>query len=375
MRNTFVVAMQVALRPYLERTYRQRLSFVDDDQLRLRALQLEWLYHDTAIIDWYNLTCAMHTGEWRRHVCRSPRLVQTGLLLAPSYLMKKLNWFGVWRPQPMPGACGSEKPFEPLFASDNTWIEVLRLGPDFQEGGLYGCWFLAAKGSGVFLNTGRSLRAANRSMLADALGLNLTVSGRKFLHWNPWRLEHNTRLCEHALEQGYSTLQIWWEGCGAVRHGPLPRNVRQNVEACYHEIISCHPKCLALPTPCQPIRQHSNACPRLFCPNCCRSCSTSERERYRRWNETHWPQGPCIHSDMLRTGWNASLACVCDDKQRLLNCLGTGTTPPLELAAPTPAIHWKRDVRSPELKLFLNRTPPCSASTRSIKRFWGIARS
>jgi hypothetical protein len=343
--------MLSSIRPYLERTYRQRLSHLDDVEIKQRAQGLEWIYHDKASTEFFNITCGVYANEWHRAWCQSEKPMQAALLLSPTYIMKKLNWFGVWRPQPMAGACSQS--FAPVFAADNTWVEVLRLGPDFQEGGLYGCWFLAAKGSGIFLNTGRSLRAENRSVLADLLGYNLTALGRKFLGWNPWRLEHNTRLCEHARQQGYDSLQIWWEGCAKWR------SKTRASEACFHEIISCQPECLALPTPCQPPRQHSASCPKVFCPNCCRTCSANEREIYQRWNETHWPQGPCINSRMLRTGWDASLPCECDDTQRLLNCLGTGAALPEPLLPATEALTWKQDVRSPQLRLFFNQTPPC----------------
>ena len=279
-----------------------------------------------------------------------PQASGISLLFPTNVLMRKINWFGGWRPLASPGACDSRS-FDPTFAADDKWVEVLRLGPDFQEGGLYGCWFLAGSGSGIYINTGRSLRAANRSTLADTLGLNLTAKGRKFLGWNPWRLEHNTRLCEHAQAQGYDTIQLWWEGCRARRTAP------RATEACFHEIISCHPACLALPTPCTPARQHSTACPRVFCPNCCRVCSTTELERFQEWNATHWPQGPCIDNGMLRTGWDASLPCQCDSSQRILNCLGTGAS---TLPAPSPVVRWTSNSRPVEYRRFLDAAPRCS---------------
>ena len=216
----------------------------------------------------------------------------------------------------MPGACGQS--YTPMFSPDNTWVEVLRLGPEFYEGGLYGCWFLAARGSGIYLNTGRSLRATNRSQLASILQLNLSAKGRMFLDWNPWRLEQNTRVCEFAIARGYDTVQLWWEGCGA--HRKPKKNVRPTSEACFHEIISCQPQCIRLPTPCPPLRQHQSSCAKTFCPNCCRTCSSREREEYRAWNASQWPytQTPCVHSDLLRTGWDASLPCKCDDSLRVL---------------------------------------------------------
>lgn len=274
------------------------------------------------------------------------------IVLPPGYLMRKLNWFGFWRPQSMTGSCA--KTYEPRFAADDTWVEVLRLGPEFQEGGLYGCWFLAARGSGIYIHTGRSLRASNRSQLADVLQLNLSSTGRQFLEWNPWRLEHNTRLCEHARSRGFDSMQLGWEGCGAYRSGPRAS------EACFHEIISCHPQCLEIPTPCMALRQHQGTCARTFCPRCCRTCSEHERRAFSEWNSSHWPQGPCLHNSMLRTGWDASLPCACNDSLRLLNCANSAP----ELEVPTDALAWTRNLRTPHVRAFLNETPLCERVRR-----------
>jgi hypothetical protein len=337
------------LRIYFEQTYRQDLQQYGDHALLLRAMRTEWFYHGAPTIA-SNASCYRFSNEWSRSYCNDALVQRTLLLLPQNLLMKRLNWYGGWRPAPLPGMCGSS--FEPAHAEDHTWVEVLRLGPGFSEGGWYGCWFLSGAGSGIYLNTGRSLRATNRSQLASLLNLNLTTIGRKFLDWNPWRLEHNTRLCEHAHKQGYDTVQIGWEGCGKRGSGPRAS------EACYHEIISCHPECLALPTPCAAPRQHQSSCARTFCPNCCRVCSQSERDLYAAWNATRWPKvnGPCINSAILRTGWNASLPCVCDDSLQLLNCLGTAP----ELPAPSTAVLWTGMITSPQQRRFINATHKCS---------------
>jgi len=352
-------ADRASRRSYLQSVYREPLEHVSDTQVRRRATRAVWVYHDLVQRLGFNASCVALATDWRRRSCAQTDAASRALVLPANLLMRKFNWYGAWRPAPMRGACGAS--FEPAFSRDNAWVEVLRLGRDFEEGGLKGCWFLGAPGSGVFINTGVSLRANNRSHLAHIFGLNLSASGRKFLNWNPWRLEHNTRVCEYARDRGYATIQIGWEGCRRVGSSTDSIARSRDTETCFHEIVSCQPECLALPTPCSAPRQHQSTCARVFCPRCCRTCSEIERRAYLEWNETHWPPGPCVHSSMLRTGWNASAACVCDDSLPLLNCLGSSP----EIAPPTSALHSTHNARTSEYVGFLNRTPPCNPRSRN----------
>ena len=41
------------------------------------------------------------------------------------------------------------------------------------------CWFVQARGSGVFAHTGRSLRVTSRALLPPALGLNASSVPRR----------------------------------------------------------------------------------------------------------------------------------------------------------------------------------------------------
>ena len=346
------------LRRYFERTYRQDLTNVDDASLHQRAQSVWWWYHGGTLRA--DPECFMYSTDWSRTMCARAHAKHATLLLPSSLLTRNFNSFGRWQPVAMPGACSINAFSAPTFFPDHRWVEVLRLGIDFQEGGLYGCWFFASPGSGVFLNLGRSLRATNRSMLAVALQLNLTAKGRMFLDWNPWRLEHNTRICEFARARGFDSVQLGWEGCAALGSGP------RAAEACFHEIISCHPQCLALPTPCTPRRQHQSSCARTLCPMCCRSCSSKELSAYVAWNATHGSLGPCINDEMFRTGWDASLPCMCDDSKRLLNCLGTRP----DIPAASPSLHWVPADRSPSLMNFKNDTAKCLrlASPQTVQK-------
>ena len=58
---------------------------------------------------------------------------------------------------------------------------------------------------------------------------------------------------------------------------------------------------------------------------------------------------------MLRTGWDASLPCVCDDSKRLLNCLGTQK----DLPPASDSIEWVPAERSPSYSAYTNHTAKC----------------
>ena len=44
-----------------------------------------------------------------------------------------------------------------------------------REGGSNGVWFLVTSGTGVFINTGKSLRAPRRQELVAALGIDVSA--------------------------------------------------------------------------------------------------------------------------------------------------------------------------------------------------------
>lgn len=166
---------------------------------------------------------------------------QIALLHRAPNAIWEMSFYGFWRPTAL----------QVQFTPDGKWAEVLRLAPHWRtgEGGLYGCWFEASRGSGAAINVGRSLRVMNRSALAAALNLNVTsifatpVRGRRHLWhslWNvsaadwpshfkgvhdeaslrkryfdiyPWRLEAKVDLCGPARRSGYDSIQIFHEIC------------------------------------------------------------------------------------------------------------------------------------------------------------------
>ena len=70
----------------------------------------------------------------------------------------------------------------------------------------YGCWFWHAKGTGVFVNVGRSLRVANRCDAHKALGIS-RLNGSAVDAWcdNP---PGDRLYCERARKRGYDSIQI-----------------------------------------------------------------------------------------------------------------------------------------------------------------------
>lgn len=139
----------------------------------------------------------------------------------------------------------------------------------------------------MYLHTGRSLRASNRSQLLLALGYGVER--------RPWaEMEPGVLFCAAARRRGFDSIQIVDETCGNAQYraqggwaaGGARKHLRDEkrglVHACYLEIVSCHAGCMALPT-----RKHYGAC-----------------------------------ADVpLRTGWAASRPCGCNGSLSILNCL------------------------------------------------------
>lgn len=53
----------------------------------------------------------------------------------------------------------------------------------------------------------------------------------------------NVRLCEAARRRGFDSIQLVAEDC----HGGDGSRRTAPHRACYHEVVSCHDGCLALP--------------------------------------------------------------------------------------------------------------------------------
>ena len=164
------------------------------------------------------------------------------------------------------------------YAPDNAWTEVIRVASSAfirraascsrdkrvlaSEGGPNGCWFVVASGTGIFINTGRSLRVANRTELAASLGIRRKSATRMRQCGGTsvlFSLEDDHPLCPHLRRAGYDTLQIG----ASLTQG--------------RELVSCWPSC-------------------------------TDRSI----------DGACVAG--LRTGWGAHKPCECDGNLPVLNC-------------------------------------------------------
>jgi hypothetical protein len=286
----------------------------------------------------FNLSCKASFHDWRPAMSHAID-GQVALLHRAPNLIWEMSFYGFWRPWALQSA----------FAADSTWIEVLRIAPHWRlgEGGAFGCWFEASRGSGAAINVGRSLRAFNRSALASALGLNVTsifaspLRGRwhvwrnvstadwppanyagvalhdeaglrqRYFDINPWRLELKVDLCRPAIRLGYDTIQLFHELCSR----------EADRKACGVEIVSCHPACLRL-----------------------------RNRKDRR---------PCIPGLPLRTGWGLESACVCNNSfsdGRMMNCASTVT----RVRTATALRSLDPPVRTQRLNNRLMRFPSCA---------------
>ena len=283
-----------ALRTYLSSTYRDEAAFdaMTHAQLRQLASQLAWAYLPSV----RSLMPALRCRERFEDIWRGARLSQqarrsrktlcgaeaeplsTALHFEPPTLTSlSFSQYGYFVPFNVPYAC-AEAP--PRFAPDGTWTEVLRLGGDTpssrpRKGD--GCWFVQARGSGVFAATGRSLRATSRAILPPLLGLNSSsISHRAYARYGAYAVEATIPVCAHARALGYDTVQLWDEHCG----GKQP---------CWVELLSCQDACMDADK--EPDKSKQDTAPGL----------------------------------PLRTGRNASQPCACrmDEGYRLLNCHGT----------------------------------------------------
>ena len=355
-------AHDAALKQYMQSVYRDE-SVVRFSSTRLAdsLADFSWFYHSAKEVR--PTTCVLGHDMWRRPLCNLTRNGSTvGLLFRTTSLIHRMNDWGFWAPPA--GRCDGNLP---RFLDDNVWAEVFRVAPlwTFGEGGAFGCWFFGGVGSGVYLNTGKSLRVANRSALADALGLNVTAIFRRPVHgvehlWthlrlsngsvkptlpheydgvavddevalrrryfdnNPWRLEAKINPCEHARKLGFTTIQLWDELC----------SINTARAACQLELISCDESCMKLP---------------------------NKKAR-----------AACIPGMELRTGWNASLTCVCKQSLPFLNCLGTsphidpptGHYPPRRL----PSVYFDTWGAAS----WLRRLPSCWSACSASKLEWLI---
>mmetsp|Transcript_27524 Transcript_27524/g.64242 ORF Transcript_27524/g.64242 Transcript_27524/m.64242 type:complete len:295 (+) Transcript_27524:811-1695(+) len=217
-------------------------------------------------------------------------------------------------------------------AVGSEWIEVIRLSMKAfhrgsregaveqmrHEGGPSGCWFLAQRGTGIFLPSKRVLRVSNRSQLAVLLHIEgYEKFGVKWVKLSgkaapvAVQIEDAVPLCPHAQARGFDTLVI----------GPKP----SPMGTIHHEVVDC----------------------------------SAEATRA-------IVEGPCVGG--LRTGWRASLPCQCDDSLSILNCLHTGEK---ELPWPRDApVKWLQGQRRRPHQRKLEMLPPCRVGNNAS----GLAR-
>ena len=306
------------LRAYLTRVYRESKPFYSRSASELHHIvaNLAWVYNSAtgsavtvscqhSFIGWQRRMCdpGNHGHQYSNHSTTLQRTTLERTTLQPAALQHtaalhfepplvaslSFSDYGFFLPRGMPHACNPALS-KPPTVPDEAWVEVLRLGGDQPAGKPRagdGCWFLVAKGSGVFVHTGRSLRAASRKRLAGALHL----SGPYLQH--PYTLEMEHPLCAHARAAGYDSVQLWDETCGdrILQGRPLKPNATLPGAACVHELLICHDTCM------RPNPIHERA-----------------------------KQDTCAPGLPLRSGLNATLPCEChvSSAYRMINCHGTG---------------------------------------------------
>ena len=275
---------------YAQRVYREHHS-PDNTMPSDLVPNAVWYYHTAHSM--MRVRCLLNVNQYfeRARVCSAPLNDTAIVVRVPPNPETNLDWYGFWLPQSHPGSCAGKHP-EQLFLADDTWVEVIRIAEAHfhprrrkREGGARGCWFFAAPGSGVFLHTGRSLRAISRSGLAAAL--NMTMPS----NWS-YGLDQ-LGFCDRAAALGFDTVQLWDDKYGE-------RHSRATTKFWEHELISCNRTCLG------------------------------ERD-----------YGPCTTLP-LRTGIGASKPCMCNSSSAILNC--DQTSPMLPPAAERPARGLGRNV-------------------------------
>ena len=201
-----------------------------------------------------------HDAVVQRLACNRSRPMRIGLLERDSHSVK-LNPFGLRLLHSAAPAC-AERPVaqqRPVFAQDDTYVEVVRVGQGKHhwgsEGGEGGCWFYGAPGSGVWLHAGRSLRAKNREALSAALNVTNAsewVQGSWLRRW-PYRLETVVGLCRAASRAGYATIQLGTERMQRQITFRGETGIRRKKERCVrtHSLALCTHSLLCTCLPAQ----------------------------------------------------------------------------------------------------------------------------
>lgn len=307
------------LADYLAVVYRERLTAAELATVRLDHLQ--WFWHfaplkvdclfvqpshvpdrgPDAAKNKANATAVlakMWPATLRNHVCRENNAQAGAVRVAFNKGLEVLNYYGYGSPHAM-REC--EEPSYPRSMVDHIGtggndqaLEVVRLRIDsyyrgassvktkgksaLREGGPNGCWYVAQRGTGIFLRTGRTLRVVGRAQLMQALRINEThLKGAIKPGWydmmlrtgtagfySPKHVEDIVHLCPLVRARGYETVVM---GDFSPTYSP--------------EVISCSSECMA-----------------------------------------DYLDGPCPPGGLL-TGWRATQKCECDAGLRLANCAKT----------------------------------------------------
>ena len=294
-----------ALASYLSTIYHQPLNSIQLAKVRLDQLQWMWNFAPISVECLYVRT----SFSWQpsqvapaSSVCLQRGAQAGAVRVAPSYSLKLLDVYGYGLPFAMsscPGAAtiNSHSRGAGATVEEDAIFEVTRLSTSLfirgggkngtrldVEGGPRGCWFVALRGTGIFLRAGRTLHVHNRSELVAALRLNRSTvneavlnSGQNPFNGKAFRNEYVTKL----LSEGFARVGV-------------TRSIEDYLPICTH-LRAAGFESAALGVEIKEIVNCGDACVR-----------------------THL-DGSCVPS-VLRTGWNASLPCMCNNSIPVLNC-------------------------------------------------------
>ena len=267
------VSERSAIADYLAAIYRERLSAADLKTLRLD--QLQWVWNFAPFI----VDCIHFPPPSRvsldEHACQLGEKAGA-MRVAFNKGLLSLDKFGygvpvsttwcAWGPhaiepyaevqRALPGLGGNEHVLEVIRVSTEVYLRgsssALKASKLSKEGGPNGCWYIARRGTGVFLRTGRTLNVPSRASLPAILDINasmlveaarptkkldkghtdqLLTTGRVGLY-RPRFLEDFLPLCPLLRAKGYETLVLGQERLG-------------NGTFYIPEVVSCSNECTA----------------------------------------------------------------------------------------------------------------------------------
>lgn len=244
-------------------------------------------------------------GTARRAWSRTPlwMLPDTPFGLPTAARVRLPNGNIPWRPIEAPSSWATSvvvmlrRPSERRRVRSGGWAEVLHHTPIQQAGwsqegvGGYGCWFVRAVGSGVFVNVGKTAGFVNRG---DSVLRSWAQQPMAASHTKQARAAGaaDAGYATGARREGFDSVQITSStGCfmSMFASGHCGQGAREPRTT--HEIIDLSPACM---------------------------------EGHAAIDSKATLRSGCVRERMLRTGWNASRShCACDAGSHLLNCANT----------------------------------------------------